>query len=45
MRIEQKVTEERLQEIMRGLEQGDLRQRIGPKHNGGFQPQTRRSEQ
>ena len=29
----------------RGREQGDLRQRIGPQHNGGFQPQTRRSEQ
>ena len=30
---------------MRGREQDDLRQRIGPQHSGGFQPQTRRSEQ
>ena len=30
---------------MRGREQGDLRQRIGPQHSRGFQPQTRRSEQ
>ena len=28
-----------------GREQGDLRQRIDPQHSGGFQPQTRRSEQ
>ena len=25
--------------------QGDLRQRIGPQHSSGFQPQTGRSEQ
>ena len=43
MRNERKLIEERLQQIMRG--QGDLRQRIGPQHNGGFQQQTRRSEQ
>ena len=30
---------------MRGREQDDLRQKIGPQHSGGFQPQTRRSEQ
>ena len=30
---------------MRGRGQGDLRQRIGSQHSGGFQPQTRRSEQ
>ena len=41
---ERKVTEKRLQQIMRGREQ-DLRQRTGPQHSGGFQPQTRWSEQ
>ena len=44
LRNERKVIDERLQQIIRGREQGDLRQRIGPQHNGGFQPQTRRSE-
>ena len=42
---ERKVIEERLQQIIRGREQGGLRQRFGPEHIGGFQPQTRRSEQ
>ena len=45
LRSERKVIEERLQQIMRGREQHDLRQKIGPQQNGGFQPQTRRSEQ
>ena len=40
-----KSIEERLQQIMQGRQQGDLRQRIGLQHSGGFQPQTRRSEQ
>ena len=31
--------------MIRGREQGDLRQRIGPQQSGGFHPQTRRSEQ
>ena len=30
---------------MRGREQGDLRQRVGPQHSGRFQPQTRKFEQ
>ena len=42
---EKKLIEERLQQIIKGREQSDLRQRIGPQHSGGFQPQTRRSEQ
>ena len=45
LRNERKVIEETLQQIIKGREQGDLRQRIGPQHSGGFQPQTRRSEQ
>ena len=45
LRNERKKIEVILQQIMRGREQGDLRQRIGPQHNGSFQPQTRRSEQ
>ena len=45
LRNERKVIEERLQQIMKEQQQGDLRQRIGPQHSGGFQPQTRRSEQ
>ena len=45
LRNERKVIEERLQQIMQEQQQGDLRQRIGPQHSGGFQPQTRRSEQ
>ena len=45
LRNEGKVIEERLQQIMQKQQQGDLRQRIGPQHSGGFQPQTRRSEQ
>ena len=45
LRNERPVIEERLQQNMRGREPGDLRQRIGPQHSGGFQPQTRRSEQ
>ena len=40
-----RVSEERLQPIIRGREQGDLRQRIESQHSGGFQPQTRRPEQ
>ena len=43
LRSERKVIE-RLQQIMQGPQQGDLRQRIGLQHSGGFQPQTRRSE-
>ena len=45
LRHERKVIEERLQQKMRGREQGDLRQKIGPQQSGCFQPQTRRSEQ
>ena len=45
LRYERRVIEERLQQIIRGREQGDLRQKIGPQHNRGFQPQTGRSEQ
>ena len=45
LRHERKVIEERLQQILQGREQGDLRQKIGPQQSGGFQPQTRRSEQ
>ena len=45
LRNERKLVEERLQQIVRGREQGDLRQKIGPQQRGGFQPQTRRSEQ
>ena len=45
LRNERKVLEERLQQIIKGREQGDLSQRSGPLHSGGFQPQTRRSEQ
>ena len=45
LRHERKVIEERLQQIMRGREQDDLRQIIGPQQSGGFRPQTRRSEQ
>ena len=44
LRNERRVIEERLQQIIQGREQGDLRQRIGPQHSSGFQPQTRRSE-
>ena len=40
-----RVIEERLQRTIRGRKQGSLRQRIGPQHSGGFQPQTGRSEQ
>ena len=45
LRHDRKVIEEILQQIMQGREQGDLRQKIGPQPSGGFQPQTRRSEQ
>ena len=45
LRNEGKRIEEGLQQIIKGREQDDLRQRIGPQHSGGFQPQTRRSEQ
>ena len=45
MRNERRVIEERLQQIIRGREEGDLRQRSGPQNSGGFQPQTGRSEQ
>ena len=45
LRSERRVIEERLQPIIRGREQGDLRQRIEPQHSGGFQPQTRRPKQ
>ena len=44
MRNERKVIEERLQQIINTREQGDLRQRIGPQHSGGFQPKSGRSE-
>ena len=37
LRNERRVIEERLQQIIRGQEQGALRQRIGPRHSGGFQ--------
>ena len=39
------MIEERLQQIIDGRQQPDLRQRIGPQQRGGFQPQTRRAEQ
>ena len=42
---ERKVIEERLQQIFNNQNQEDLRQRIGPQQKGGFQPQTRRTEQ
>ena len=45
LRSERKVIEERLQQIMRGREQDDLRQKIGQQHSGGFQLQTRMSKQ
>ena len=45
LRSERKVIEERLQQIIQGRQQGDRRQRICPQHSGGFQPQTRQSEQ
>ena len=45
LRSERKVIEERLQQIIDGRQQPDLRQRIGPQQRGGFQPQTRRTEQ
>ena len=45
LRNERKVTEERLQQIMKNHETADLRQRISPKQTGGFVPPTRHSEQ
>ena len=45
VRNERKVIEERLQQIINNQYQEDLRQRIGPQQKGGFQPQTRRTEQ
>ena len=42
---ERRVIDERVQQVIRCREQGDLTQRIGPQHSGGFQPQTRWSEQ
>ena len=45
LRNERRVIEERLQQIIRGREQGILTQRFGPQHSGEFQPQTKRSEQ
>ena len=45
LRHERKVIEERLQQLMQGREQGDLRQKIGAQQSGGFQLQTRLSEQ
>ena len=45
LRNERKVIEERLQQIINTREQGDLRQRIGPQHSGGFQTKSGRSEQ
>ena len=44
-RSEKRVIEERLQQIINGRQQEDLRQRIGPQKSGGFQPQTGRAEQ
>ena len=44
LRNERKVIEERLQQDY-NQNQGDPRQRIGPQQKGGFQPQTRRTEQ
>ena len=40
LRNERRVIEERLQQIVRGRKQGDLRQIFGPRHSRGFQPQT-----
>ena len=45
LRNERKVIEERLQQNINTREQSDLRQRIGPQHSGGFQPNSGRSEQ
>ena len=45
LRNERKVIEDRLQQINNNQNQGDLRQRIGPRQKGCFQPQTRRTEQ
>ena len=45
LRNERKIIEERLQQIINTREQGDLRQRIGSQHSGGFQPKSGRSEQ
>ena len=45
MRNERRVIEKRLQQIIRGQVQGDLQQKSGPQHSGGFQPQTGRPEQ
>ena len=45
LRNERKEIQKTEHQIKRGRQQGDLRQRIGPQHNGDFQPQTRRSEQ
>ena len=45
LRNGRKVIEERLQQIINNQNQGGLRQRIGPQQKGGFQPQTRRTEQ
>ena len=45
LRNERKVIAERSQQIINTREQGDLRQRIGPQHSGGFQPKSGRSEQ
>ena len=45
LRNERRVIEEKLQQIIRGRDQRDLRRRNGPQHSGGFQPQTRQSEQ
>ena len=36
LRNERRVIEERLQQSIKGREQGDLRQRIGPQHSGDF---------
>ena len=45
LRIERKVIEKRLQQIIKNRETVDLRQRIGPKQTGGFVPPLRHSEQ
>ena len=45
LRNDRRVIEGRIQQIIRGREQGDLRKNVGPQISGGFQPQTRRSEQ
>ena len=44
LRNERKVIEERLQQLINNWTHADLRQRIGPQNEGGFQPHTGHSE-